>query len=243
MDQLAERIRGNLERILEQIDSAASKAGRSGKDVQLIVVSKAQPIEILQAAIDVGIEKFGENYPDETLAKIQKLSSFPNIEWHMIGHLQSRKIDIVARHFHMFQALDSLHLAEKLNQKLLALNKEMPVLLEFNVSGEDSKFGLPAWDEQKWDGLAAELNNIFVLGNLRIAGLMTMPPFFEESNLTRPFFKRLRNLQDFLRGKFPGQKFEELSMGTSGDYEIAVQEGATIVRIGQAILGPRYLKN
>jgi PLP dependent protein len=244
MKELTKSIQNNLEAVLIKIDKAARISQRSGQQVQLIVVSKSQPTEIIEAAIEAGIEKLGENYPDEALVKIQKYSlQYPKIEWHMIGHLQSRKVDIIARHFFMFQALDSLHLAVKLNHKLVELDKKLPVLLEFNVSGEETKFGWPAWEQDKWDLLQIDMEKLLNLNNIKITGLMTMPPYFADSDLARPFFKKLKKLQEFLKAKFPGETFNELSMGTSADYEAAIHEGATIVRIGQAVLGPRHLKN
>jgi pyridoxal phosphate enzyme (YggS family) len=180
----------------------------------------------------------GENYAEEAVTKISSLAEIA-VEWHMIGHVQSRKADLVAGHFSMLHSLDSLKLAGRLDRFCAGLDRILPVLLEFNVSGEESKFGFPAWDEQHWSDLVPEVESLLQFPNLRIRGLMTMPPFFNEPEQTRPYFKRLRRLQEFLRQRFPQTDWKELSMGTSMDFISAVQEGASLVRVGQAILGAR----
>lgn len=203
-----------------------------------MVVSKAQPVEVIQGAIEAGIREFGENYPEEAAPKINQIQN-RTIRWHMIGHLQSRKAKIVAEHFHWFHALDSLRLAEKLNRELSQRNRTMPVLLEFNVGGEESKAGWPAADETNWPRLAEEIAPVLQIPCLEIRGLMTMPPLELEVEKARVYFAKLRKLRDFLVERLAPLHLPELSMGTSIDFEAAVEEGATIVRIGQAILGPR----
>lgn len=242
MDALVNQIRKNLETVNEQIQNAAQSAGRSSKDVQLVVVTKAQPEEVIRAVVAAGALTLGENYPEETLLKIQALGQMPGVQWHMIGHLQSRKAGIVAEHFNLLQSLDSLHLAEKLDRQLAAKNRVLPVLLEVNVSGEESKFGWPAWDEGNWESLFQDFETILALPHLSVRGLMTMPPLYDNPEQTRPFFARLRRLSVFLSARYGAQYFSSLSMGTSADYSAAVQEGATIVRIGTAIVGPRPKK-
>lgn len=239
---LAESIQERYNRVLDTIAAAAIRSGRRPGDVRVVVVSKAQPIEVVEAAIQCGIRVFGENYPEETTAKINALQGTAALEWHMIGHLQSRKARMVAESFDYLHSLDSLHLAEKLNRELSALSKSLPVLLEMNVSGEESKSGFSAWDEGQWAGLAEELAPLQNYSQLRIAGLMTMPPYFEDPEGARSYFARLHRLRDFLALRLPEWRLPELSMGTSGDFGVAVEEGATFVRIGQAILGPRPLR-
>jgi pyridoxal phosphate enzyme (YggS family) len=157
----------------------------------------------------------------------------------MIGHLQSRKAPIVAEHFDMLQSLDRRDLAEKLQTRAAGFGRRLPVLLEFNTGGEESKSGWNAVDENNWPHLLEDVRQIAALPNLELRGLMTMPPLFETPEEARPFFVRLRRLRDFIQSQIAEVDLRELSMGTSADYEIAVQEGATLVRIGTAILGQR----
>lgn len=235
---LVSAIRSRLECILAQIADARAGSDFASIPVRLVVVSKAQPIQVVQAAISAGISLFGENYIEEAVQKITALKE-SGVEWHMIGHVQSRKADQVAAHFAMVHSLDGVKLASRLDRFCGELKRTLPVLLEFNVSGEASKFGLPAWDEARWPDLIGELEKILALPHLKVSGLMTMPPYFQEAEQARPYFKQLRRLQGFLKERLPQSEWAELSMGTSGDFPIAVQEGATIVRIGEAILGTR----
>jgi pyridoxal phosphate enzyme (YggS family) len=231
-------IRERYQQALSRIADASAESGRPAGAVHLVVVSKSQPLDVIQAAVLAGISVFGENYVEEALGKISALRETA-IEWHMIGHVQSRKADAVAENFSMLHSLDSLKLAGRLDRNCSRLNRTLPVLLEFNVSGEETKFGFPAWDERHWPDLEPLLEQILTFQHLRVSGLMTMPPFFDDPEYTRPYFKRLRHLQDFLENKYPQAIWSELSMGTSVDFVAAIQEGATFVRIGQAILGPR----
>jgi pyridoxal phosphate enzyme (YggS family) len=242
MDELTGIIQQRLALVNKKIARAALSSGRLPDAVTLLVVSKSQPVEVIEAAISAGISRFGENYPEETLSKIQKLENQMKIEWHMIGHLQSRKARIVAEHFQMLHSLDSSHLAEKMDRLMAEGGGKMPALLEFNVGGEESKSGWPAWDETGWGELLPEISTILALEHLQITGLMTMPPLSEDTKEARPYFKKLCKLKDYLSASFPGAKFTELSMGTSADFEIAIEEGATMIRVGQAILGARPLK-
>lgn len=236
-------IRENIAQVTERIASAARTAGRSAQDVRLVVVTKAQPVEILRAAVEAGAKILGENYPQESQPKIEALGRMEGVEWHMIGHLQSRKAPIVAQYFDALQSLDSLSLAEKLDRRLAEVNRVLPVLLEFNVGGEESKYGWNVTDEASLEHVLPEIEAILRLPNLRVRGLMTMPPLYGDPLQTRPFFERLRLLGDSLGRRFGAEHFRELSMGTSADYEVAVQEGATLVRVGTAILGPRPPRN
>ena len=230
-----------VDQIHKRIGRAAHSCGKSPDEITLVVVSKSQPAEVIETAILAGIRRFGENYPEETLAKIQQLSGAAEIEWHMIGHLQSRKARIVVENFQMLHSLDSLPLAEKLDRLLAESGKKLPALLEFNVGGEQSKSGWPAAEEDRWEELLPEISSIMAMKNLQISGLMTMPPLNDDVEVTRPFFAKLRKLKDFLATAFPQAHLTEMSMGTSADFEIAIEEGATMIRIGQAILGLRLL--
>jgi pyridoxal phosphate enzyme (YggS family) len=225
-----------------------------------VVVTKLQPVEIVREAIAAGAQYLGENYADEALAKKLALQTQPpitpeipltqaggltpprqphDVEWHIIGHVQSRKVRLVSEYFDYLHSLDSLKLAQRLDHACGEFKRVLPVLFEFNVSGESSKSGWPAWDETRWPDLLPNIHEIAELPHLRVEGVMTMPPYFENSEEARPFFIRLRKLQEYLTQHIPQTGWNELSMGMSGDFEVAIQEGATWVRVGQAILGPR----
>ena len=237
--EASRHIYGNIQRVLERIEHAASISGRSPQSIKLVVVTKKQPLELIHAVIESGICYLGENYPDEALPKIDALSAYQQIKWHMIGHVQSRKAELVSFKFDYIHSLDSLKLAERYDRFAALHHRKLPVLLQFNVSAEETKSGWDAWDKQQWIQLIPDLEKIVAMQNLRIHGLMTMPPYTENPEDARPYFVRLARLRDYLATRFPHSDWSELSMGMSGDYEVAIQEGATWVRIGQAILGPR----
>jgi pyridoxal phosphate enzyme (YggS family) len=239
-----EVIRRNYFGVLEQIDRAARSAGRDPAAIRLLVVTKGHPVEAVQQAVAAGIRLFGENYVEEAIEKMQTLAgqgfaSSSELEWHMIGHLQSRKARQVCEHFSCLHSLDSLKLAERLDRFAEELGRTLPVLLECNVSGEQTKFGYPVWREETWQDLAGEFARLLELSHLQVRGLMTMAPFFDEPEPARPYFQQLRRLQAFLIKSLPQVDWGELSMGMSGDFTVAVQEGATLVRIGTAIMGAR----
>ena len=232
-------IEKNYHEVLDGIARAADKAGRDPSTIRLVVVTKGHPVETIQSVLAAGARRLGENYVDEAVRKIHSVSSPEPIEWHMIGHIQSRKAQPVCENFSCVHSLDSLKLALRMDRFAGESGRRLPVLLECNVSGEESKFGLPAWDEGLWSRLLPEIEQITHLPNLDVSGLMTMAPFLEDPEQARPYFQRLRLLSDYLAGKLSQDHFKELSMGMSADFEAAIQEGATIVRVGQAILGPR----
>lgn len=229
----------NLHRITDRIDTAARSAGRYSEHIRLVVVTKGHPLEIVQQVIEVGVKDIGENYVEEALPKINAIGQVDGLKWHMIGHVQSRKARRVCENFNWVQSIDSLRLATRTDRFAGEVEKRIPVLLECNVSGEESKFGWPAWNELEWENLIQEIAPIMEMRNLKVRGLMTMPPFTSDSEQARPYFIRLRKLRDYFAAKFPDHDWSELSMGMSADYEIAIQEGATIIRIGTAIVGPR----
>jgi PLP dependent protein len=243
MSDLVSSIRENYQFALEQIANAARKSGRAPEGVRLVVVTKSQPVEVVQAAIDAGVRILGENYPEEGVTKIQSLAGQSGVEWHMIGHVQSRKARLVADHFALLHSLDGLKLAQRLDRFAAEGNHVLPALLEFNVGGEESKSGWDASDESKWQGLLSDVSSILDLANLRVEGLMTMPPLGTDPEDSRQFFLRLRRLRDHLASQFPRKDWHELSMGTSADYTVAVEEGATLVRVGTAIVGARRYKS
>jgi len=242
MNDLSQSIREKYLQTLDSIAGAARSAGRDPQSVKLVVVTKTQPLEVTRAAIEAGVTALGENYPEEGVMKIQSLREFSAVEWHMIGHVQSRKAQLVTGNFNLMHSLDSLKLANRLDRFCGEARTTLPVLLEFNVGGEESKSGWDAGDESRWASLLEDVAAVTALPNLRVRGLMTMPPLGSDAEFSRPFFQRLRRLQNYLAAQFPQVDFSELSMGTSGDYKTAVQEGATLVRVGTAIVGARHYK-
>src|SRR5690242_17161937 len=232
MSNLVESIRENYQHTLDQIASAARKSDRDPNEIRLVVVTKSQPIEIAQAAMEAGVRILGENYPEEGVMKIQSLAGQSGVEWHMIGHVQSRKARLVADHFALLHSLDSLKLAQRLDRFAAEAGRVLPVLLEFNVGGEESKSGWNAADESQWNVLLTDVAALLDLPHLRVHGLMTMPPLGTEPEESRRFFQRLRRLRDYLSGQFAQADWHELSMGTSADFEVVVEEGATLVRVG-----------
>jgi len=239
METLVAHIRERYLQTLENIAAAARTAGRDRESVRLVVVTKAQPLEVVQAAVQAGARILGENYPEESVRKILSIGPEIGVEWHMIGHVQSRKARLVIEHFDLLQSLDSLKLAERLNRMAQETSRVLPVMLELNVGGEESKYGWPAAHEKDWPALYTEIEAILGLEHLQMRGLMTMPPLETDPEEARIYFRTLRLLRDHLAARYPQADWRELSMGTSADYEVAVQEGATLVRIGTAIVGPR----
>jgi len=232
-------ILANYHSVLQQIEAAAVSVGRNPGSVKLVVVTKGHPVQVINQSLEAGIRVFGENYAEEGVAKKLACTGHTGIEWHMIGHVQSRKAGLVCQHFDWVHSLDSLKLAQRLDRFAAEFGRRLPLMLECNVSGEESKFGWSAWDETRWGALLPEISQIASLPNLELRGLMTMAPFFDDPEPARPYFQRLHRLQEFFVQHIPQARWDELSMGMSGDFTVAVQEGATMVRIGTAILGPR----
>lgn len=239
LEELAKSIKNNLEKIQSRIEKAAVSVRRQAKDVRLIVVSKAKDITVIEAAIEAGVRDFGENYPEHAIEKIEAFRSCPGISWHMIGHLQSRKTELVVQNFNYMHSLDSVKLARKLDRLLTDSGRMLPVLLEVNVASETSKYGWDAENEKQWPVLAREAEEILALPALEVKGLMCMPPISDHAENSRKYYAKLSKLRDYLTRQFPAYQWNELSMGTSFDFEVAIQEGATFIRVGQAILGPR----
>jgi pyridoxal phosphate enzyme (YggS family) len=220
----------NLEKVQQRIKAACERAGREPDSVTLLAVSKTHPPETIRAAADCGQVFFGENKVQEAKAKIPLCPG--RLRWHFIGHLQSNKCRDAVELFEMIQSVDSLPLAQEISKRAEQAAKRMPVLLEVNVAGEASKFGYAP------DKLLAELKELNVLPRLEIQGLMTVPPWTAEPEKIRPHFRRLRELKEQAETVL-GAPLPHLSMGMSDDFDIAIEEGATIVRIGTALFGPR----
>jgi hypothetical protein len=241
--ELQSAIHERLGQVQQRIDAAARRAGRSLDSVRLVVVTKARPLTVIQATIAAGARILGENYAEEAAAKIEAVRSSAggndSVEWHMIGHIQGRKARLVAPYFHLIHSLDSLALARRLDSLAADLSRRIPVLLECNVGGEPAKHGWDAADRADWPRLSLDLASVVGLPHLQVRGLMTMPPLAAAPEDSRPHFVALRELQAYLALSIPGADWSELSMGTSADFSVAVEEGATLVRIGEAIVGPR----
>lgn len=220
----------NLEAIQQRIRAACERSGRDPDSVRLLPVTKAQPPEVVNAAAELGLTIFGENKVQEAKAKIPLCPG--RLRWHMIGHLQTNKCRDAVELFEMIQSVDSLHLAEEINKRAEQASKRMPILLEVNITGEGSKFG---YSPEK---LLEDLPLINSMRRLEIHGLMTVPPWTSEPEKVRPAFRQLRELKQRCE-QVLGAPLPHLSMGMSGDFEVAIEEGATIVRVGTALFGAR----
>lgn len=230
-----ERLAANIATIRKRIEEAAQRASRDPQEVTLIAVSKTRPVEMVKIAYDLGIADFGENRVQEALSKIDAFHP-QGLRWHMIGHLQSNKAQRAVASFDSIQSVDTLHLAQMLNRFATESAKRLPILLEINVAGEASKEGMTPAETL----LLAQ--QIATLPALELQGLMTVAPLVEDPEEVRPVFRALRALRDRLRDQLPECPWQHLSMGMTDDYEIAIEEGATIVRIGRAIFGERVYK-
>jgi len=241
MELSPDKIKENYSIVEEEIERSVRVVGRNFEDVKIVVVTKGQPIGVVRSTIIAGIHRLGENYVGEASKKITAIREGIGtpVEWHMIGHIQSRKARSVCELFDYVHSVDNVKLANRLNQYATDIGRMLPILLECNVSGESSKFGWKAWDEERWDDLLNDFIQIAYLSSLEIKGLMTMAPYLNVIEETRPIFRRLRHLSEYLNVHLPACDWSELSMGMSSDYQIAIQEGATSVRIGTAILGKR----
>ncbi len=222
----------NLKAIQDRIKAACTRTGRDPASVTLLAVSKGQSPDAVRAVAELGLSLFGENKVQEAKAKIPLCPG--QLRWHMIGHLQSNKCGDAVRLFELIQSVDNLELAEEIDKRAGQAAKTMPVLLEVNIAGEASKFGYPP------ERLLNELEQINALKRLEIHGLMTIAPWTAEPEKVRPIFRRLRELKEHSE-QILGAPLPHLSMGMSGDFGVAVEEGATLVRIGTALFGPRSM--
>jgi pyridoxal phosphate enzyme (YggS family) len=223
--------------VQNRIARAAERVGRDPASVTLVAVSKTRPLEAVQMAYQAGITNFGENRVQEALPKIEAFHP-SSLRWHMIGHLQSNKANKVAGAFDCVQSVDSLHLAQTLSRYAAAHspNVRLPIFLQVDVAGEVSKEGMTIEDTPE---LARQIAQ---LPALQIEGLMTIAPLVQDAEDVRPVFRALRKLRDRLRDELPEYSWQQLSMGMTDDYQVAIEEGATIVRIGRAIFGERVRK-
>jgi hypothetical protein len=222
-------IKENLLRVTERIERAARRVGRDPSEIKLVAVSKTVEASRIQEAIEAGVSILGENYVQEAQKKIEAIGH--SVAWHFIGHLQTNKAKYAIRLFEMIHSLDSFPLAEELNRRAEQVGQVAKVMIEVNISGEATKFGT---DEEKVFSIARGILN---LRHLSLEGLMTMPPYFDSPEMSRPYYIKLRELKEkMIREGIP---LKELSMGMSNDFEIAIEEGAIYVRVGTAIFGER----
>ena len=229
-------LRDNLAHVQDHIANVAAHANRDVSAITLVAVSKTHPVEALLAAYELGVRHFGENRVEEAATKLpdfRQAISDPTVVCHMIGHLQSRKVDDAAALFDRVHSVDSVKLAQRLSR---FATKPLPILLEVNVSGEESKYG---FDGARRDELFSAVGAIAQLPNLRLDGLMTMAPLAVDPEQARPVFRALRELRDEIEARYSAIKLPHLSMGMTDDFEVAIEEGATLVRIGRAIFGER----
>ncbi len=241
-------IEANLKDVERRIADAARRGGREPSEVTLVAVTKLRSVEEIKIAYELGVRHFGENRVYEAAEKIpifnEWLANRPSsLAWHMVGHIQSRKAKVAVGLFDFIHSVDTLKLARKIDRLCGERGKVMPLLLEVNISGEESKYGFPMdrWeeDDEQREAFFSILEEILALPNVKVQGLMTMAPIVSDPEEARPHFRRLRELREELRRRFPESDWHHLSMGMTDDFEVAVEEGATLVRIGRAIFGPR----
>ncbi len=245
--ELKKQIRANLASVGEHIADAAARSGRDPGEVTVVAITKLFGLEYLQAAYELGLRHLGENQVEEAAEKRPAfgdwLAGQKGPTWHMVGHLQRRKAGDALRLFDLIHSVDSLRLAERIDRLGQREGREpMPILLEVNTSGEEQKYGfrLHRWpeDSAQWADFLSAVERILTLRGVRVQGLMTMAPLVE-AEATRPCFHRLRGIRDALAQAFLEADWHELSMGMTNDFEVAVEEGATLLRLGRAIFGPR----
>ena len=226
----------NIAAIRERIEAAALRAGRSATEIELMAVSKTHPPERIREAYAAGLRLFGENRVQEFAGKMGELADLPEAQWHMIGHLQTNKAGKAAELFHAVDSIDSVKLAEKLDGAARGLKKKLNVLIEMNVGGEMAKSGVAPGARELEDLLLAAPQ----FQALQFRGLMTVPPFADDPEDARPYFRKLRELRDAIaKRKLSAIQMDVLSMGMSHDFEVAIEEGSTCVRVGTAIFGDR----
>ncbi len=232
-----DNISARVAALQQRIAAACARAGRQAAEVRLVAVSKTVESARIRAAIAAGVRVLGENRVQEAqdkLTELRALSDEQRVQWHLIGHLQSNKARRAVELFDAVHSVDSLKLAEKLDQAAAELNKRLPVFIEVNLGGEASKAGLAVADALHLCEAVSQLTH------LELKGLMAVPPFFDEAEAVRPYFRRLRELRDeAIKAGIVGTQFGELSMGMSNDFEVAIEEGASFVRVGTALFGAR----
>lgn len=222
----------NVVRVLERIDAAAAKAGRNKEDISIVAVSKTHTVDKIIEAAEAGIDTFGENYVKEAQMKIAAIDQ--QLKWHLVGHLQMNKAKKAVKLFDVIETVDSIRVAQEISTRALSVGKKLKVLVQVNIAEESSKWGVLRND------LIPLLNEIALLPGIEISGLMTIPPYTEDLEEARKYFAAMRELRDTINAmNIEGISLIDLSMGMSHDYDVAIAEGATIIRVGTAIFGSR----
>jgi PLP dependent protein len=230
---LAERLAINLAAVRSRLERAALSTGRRATDIRLVAVAKTFSPDHVRAAFAVGQRDFGENRVQEALQKRDALADLP-LRWHLIGHLQTNKVRRAVGPFSCIQSVDSVDLLRRIEAVAADAGQQVDLLIQVDLAGEATKFGAPV------EALAALFDQASACRAARVSGLMLLPPFFDDPELARPYFRRLRELRDEWRGRgVPSRMLQELSMGMSHDFEVAIEEGATMVRVGTAVFGAR----
>jgi PLP dependent protein len=226
-------LKSNINNVIDRIREAAARAGRDPDEIRLVAVSKRVEAGKVLEALNSGIDTFGENYAQELRDKLKVVadSSDSSVYWHFIGRLQKNKVKYIVGNVELIHSLDSLSIAKEIDKKAQSMGIQVAVLIEVDTGGEETKGGVGS---EALEGFLAELSK---LKSIELKGFMTMPPYFDDPERARPYFGELRELRDRFKSEYPGLR--ELSMGMSGDFEVAIQEGATIVRVGTSIFGPR----
>lgn len=238
-DTLVTELAHKYTTLQDQLARAAVRAGRTADSVRLIAVTKTHPVSTVRAALGAGMTRFGENYVQELREKLDAFAEAPPArqpEWHFIGHLQKNKVKYIAADVAVIHAVDSAGLAREIDKQARKHDRIIDILLQVNTSGEESKFGCAP------DDVTALAEQVVTLPNVRVTGLMTIAAFADDPEVTRPMFRLLRTLRDDLQHRFPDISFRELSMGMTNDFETAIEEGATYIRIGTALFGSRPRK-
>lgn len=226
-------LKDQILQVQQRVEDAATRAGRQPHEVLLLGISKYQSEEVIRAAFAGGVHSFGENYVQEALKKKEALADL-DVDWHFTGHLQSNKARQVVGKFNLIHSLDRFSLAREVSKRAINSDVVQKVLVEVNLAGEESKSGV------KLNDLPALIEQVLALPNVEMAGLMCMPPLSSDELITRAYFQQARELRDHFRAEYPElQSFRHLSMGTSSDFELAIEEGATIIRLGTVLLGAR----
>ncbi|OGU38973.1 MAG: YggS family pyridoxal phosphate enzyme [Ignavibacteria bacterium GWB2_35_12] len=235
MNNRTDDIKQNFEQIKIRVKDAAMKCGRNPNEITIVAVTKTHPTDIVKSGIDAGITVFGENYAQELKEKYDLLGNdAENIEWHFIGHLQTNKVKFIAPFVSLIHSVDSLHLAEEISRQAIKNNRTIEILLQVNTSGEESKSGCEPED------IFTLAKDVIQIPNLNVTGLMTIGSFTDDVVQIRKEFRMLRSIRDELNNIYGLNQFKHLSMGMTGDFEIAIEEGSTFIRVGTAIFGQRY---
>ena len=231
-------IKANIDKVKTRIQKAVNRSGRNDAEISLVAVTKQKSAAVVKTLVENDLQKIGESYLKEATFKIEILDQL-DIEWHMIGNIQRGKEKNIANLFQVVHSVGSIRTAGELNKQALKIERNLPIYLELNVSGELTKQGWEVRAEADIGKLLPDFEKIMDFPNLNVIGLMTMAPYSPDPENARPYFRKMREIREHLSGVFPGSHFAELSMGMSGDFEVAIEEGATVLRIGSALVGAR----